>query len=101
MTDEVIGERKNAIGKSKEKNQKSTKTPAMKRDDSQINGKKKKALIQDYGSIVVQRIAINKKQPTTLCVSMSIVEFLDQIGEKYKVVVEEENELDQADFEKE
>ena len=83
---------------------KSTKRLAVDHDKSKTNDKKKKALTEDYKSMVGHQITTKKKQPAILCGSMLIAKFLNQEGEKGKAVVveeNEENELQQVEFEKE
>jgi len=80
---------------------KSTKRPVVEDDKSKTNDKMKKALTQDYESMVGHQFTTKKKQPTILCGTMLIAEFLDQKGEKGKAIVVEENKLQQVEFEKE
>jgi len=82
-----------------EKN-KSTKRPTLDHDNSKTNDKKKKTFIDDYEAISIEQAAAKKKQPSTLCPLMKIADFLNEKGEKSKVVIEEENEescLEQAE----
>jgi len=60
----------------------STKRPSLEHDNSKTNDKKKKTLIDDYEAMCVEQATAKKKQPSTLCPSMKIADFLSEKGEK-------------------
>ena len=95
----VVHEGVNIVDKTKE-NQKSVKRVEVERDTSKGNEKKKRPLTEGYQSIVGNEFDV-KKQPTRLCGSMMIGEFLYQKGEKVEQVVEEENDHQDDEFQNE
>jgi len=73
-----MGEGSNTIDKYKDKS-KSIKRVGGEHDSSRVNQKKKKVLIKDYHSMIEMEIALKKKQPTKVCGSMLIGEFLIKV----------------------
>jgi len=69
----------------------------VEHDNSKNNYKNKKTLIHDYELMDGQKATVKKKQPSTLWRSMLISDFLNKKREKGKTVIEEENELEQAE----
>jgi len=95
----VVREWVNIVDKTKE-NQKSVKRVEVERDTSKGNEKKKRSLTKGYQSIVGNEFDV-KKQPTQLYRSIMIGEFLYQKGEKVELVVEEENDHQDDEFQNE